>query len=202
MDQSLTTIKKNLTEIQKLLILVIGSKNYQPMLSNMRLQKTIFLFLRRIAKNQEEKEKFFEFFGFYPHKRGPYSELIDEELSQLRYNNLVKIENKKIELTKFGKIIFNNLIKSIPEDYKKILEDTKEFINDSEVSDIEILTYIYDLERDYAEKSEVNDLINRNRLKCAISLYKKGKISIGRAAELAGVSVSEFKEIINKRIED
>lgn len=33
----------------------------------------------------------------------------------------------------------------------------------------------------------------------AINLYIKGKVSIGRAAELANLSTSEFKELLGKK---
>ena len=43
----------------------------------------------------------------------------------------------------------------------------------------------------------VRDLVGRGRLMYSIDLYKGGKASIGRASEIAGVSVSEMMDILS-----
>jgi predicted HTH domain antitoxin len=42
----------------------------------------------------------------------------------------------------------------------------------------------------------VRELVDLGRLMYAIDSYKKGKASIGKAAELAGVSISEIMDIL------
>ena len=42
----------------------------------------------------------------------------------------------------------------------------------------------------------VRDLVDRGRLMYAIDSYKKGKASLGRAAELAGISISEMMDTL------
>lgn len=37
------------------------------------------------------------------------------------------------------------------------------------------------------------------RIAASVEMYKKGKVSIGKAAELAGMSVIEFKEVLIDR---
>ena len=44
----------------------------------------------------------------------------------------------------------------------------------------------------------VRELVDLGRLMYAIENYKKGKISIGRAAEQAGVSISEIMNILTE----
>jgi len=59
----------------------------------------------------------------------------------------------------------------------------------------------------YSSKSDVvKDAIrgmlekNRNlRIAAAIEMYKRGRVSIGRAAEIADISVIEFKEVLKDR---
>jgi len=41
--------------------------------------------------------------------------------------------------------------------------------------------------------------IIKNRKKLAISLYKKGKISIGAASEIAGMNIKDFMEMLKKK---
>ena len=45
----------------------------------------------------------------------------------------------------------------------------------------------------------VRELENHTRLLLAIDLYMSGKISLGRAAELAGLSYNEFWEALRER---
>jgi predicted HTH domain antitoxin len=42
----------------------------------------------------------------------------------------------------------------------------------------------------------VRDLISRGRLFLALDRYREGKASLGRAAEVAGVSVSEMMDLL------
>jgi predicted HTH domain antitoxin len=42
----------------------------------------------------------------------------------------------------------------------------------------------------------IRQLVNRGRLAYAIDSYKDGKVSIGRAAELARVTISEMMDIL------
>lgn len=44
----------------------------------------------------------------------------------------------------------------------------------------------------------VRDLIDRGRVQLAIEEYKKGGASLGRAARLAGVSISEMMDILSE----
>lgn len=60
----------------------------------------------------------------------------------------------------------------------------------------------YDFVKGFASENKeevskaVRDLVDRGRLMYAIESYKNGKASIGRAAGLAGVSVSEMMDIL------
>ena len=42
----------------------------------------------------------------------------------------------------------------------------------------------------------IRELVNSGRLMYAIDSYKKGKASLGKAAELAGVSIGEMMDIL------
>jgi predicted HTH domain antitoxin len=192
---------ENLTATQKLLILLLGVKNSEPIINHLRLQKVFFYSLLLMAKNQKEKEELLEESGFYPHKAGPYSETLEEDIEQLSLANIVEYKPtikraENIKLTEKGKEVFDFLITQTPEELIKILEESKDFLNDKNISDEEVLAIIYELEKEYTSKSSLIELIKRNKIKYAISLYKKGKISIERAAEIAGMSVLEFKNLL------
>lgn len=192
---------KSLTATQRILILLLGVKNLEPIINHLRLQKEFFYSLLLMAKDQKEKEELLEDAGFYPHKVGPYSETLEEDVEQLSLAGIVEYKStvkraEDIKLTEKGREVFNYIIRETPEELIKILEESKDFLNDKNISDEEVLAIIYELEKEYTTKSDVIELIKRNKLKYAISLYKKGKISIERAAEIAGISVSEFKNFL------
>jgi len=192
---------EDLTETQKMLILLLGAKNFEPIINHLRLQKIFFYSLLLISESEEEKKELLEAVGFYPHKFGPYSETLEEDVEQLSLAGIIEYESldektKNIRLTEKGKNIFNYLVKQFQEDLIKILEEAKDFLNDEKVTDKEVLAFIYTLEKDYTAKSNVIDLIEKNKVKYAINLYKKGKISIERASEIAEKSISDFKKLL------
>jgi len=59
----------------------------------------------------------------------------------------------------------------------------------------------------YSSKSDVvkdaiRELLEKNRnlrVSAAVEMYKRGKISIGRAAEIADMSLPDFKEALKER---
>lgn len=59
----------------------------------------------------------------------------------------------------------------------------------------------------FSNRSEVVSLALRNlfqsreelRVSASIKLYEEGKVSLGKAAELAGMNVIEFKEVLGNR---
>ena len=194
-------IVKDLTLTQRFLVLLLGAKNFEAIINHLRLQKVVFYSLLLIAEDQEEKKKLLDEFGFYPHKAGPYSEIIEEDVEQLCLAGLLKYKpNEKraeeIQLTEQGKQVFQLIKTQVKEELIKILEESKEFLNDKNISDKEVLAFIYSLEREYTTKSELVKKIEENKIKYAKSLYKKGKISIEKAAEIAGMSVSRFKNFL------
>lgn len=51
-------------------------------------------------------------------------------------------------------------------------------------------------------KDAMRSLFRENtelKINAAIELYKEGEVSLGKAAEIAGVTTIEFKEILGKR---
>ena len=45
----------------------------------------------------------------------------------------------------------------------------------------------------------LSELLEMGRKACAVKLYENGKVSIVRAAHIAGISVSEFMDILSER---
>jgi predicted HTH domain antitoxin len=72
----------------------------------------------------------------------------------------------------------------------EIIEDMKQLFKD--LTYYEALGLVYFSYPEMTEKSLVRKEIENKREKIAISLLKKGKVSIAKAAEIAGMSMSSF----------
>ena len=70
------------------------------------------------------------------------------------------------------------------------IQGYKEFLND--LSRDEILLFFYVSYPDFTEKSAVYERVTRKRIPAAISLYNKEKVSLEKAAFLAGLPAEKF----------
>ena len=77
-----------------------------------------------------------------------------------------------------------------------VVEDFKDFLND--LPDKEILTFVYVSYPDYISESAKWDELKPERIKIAVSLLKKEKVSFGKAVEISGLSASRFEELLKK----
>lgn len=44
----------------------------------------------------------------------------------------------------------------------------------------------------------VRELVDKERLMYAVEMYKKGKASLGKSSEIAGISISEMMDILSE----
>ena len=117
-----------------------------------------------------------------------------EELVQL---GVVKNVGSTYVLTDIGKDIAHSVLKDTSKSELDLVEDVKNFF--SSLSKDQLLLFIYISYPNMAEDSiEFKELLPRRR-EIAISMYRQEKISVGKTAELAGVSVSEMIEELKKR---
>lgn len=183
-------VLNDISDIKRYLMLLLSSNNDEPINGKMWYQKELFI----LSKNDEA---LFDESGFEPYFWGPYSELAESEMDELVQLGLVENEGSKYVLTHFGKEEAGKLIRSVPRQEKELVDDIKQFLND--FSKDELLLFIYVSYPEMCEDAvELRDVI-RKRKEVAIGLYKKGKISIGRAAELAGISISRLIKELQER---
>jgi len=183
-------VLNDISEIKKYLILLLSSNNSEPINGKMWYQKELFI----LAKNDETLS---EESGFEPYFWGPYSELAESEMDELVQLGLVKSEGSKYVLTGFGKEAAAKLGDQVPKHEKELVDDIKQLLND--FSKDELLLFLYVSYPEMCEDAvELRSLIAK-RKEIAIGLYKKGKISVGKASELAGVSVSRLVKELQER---
>ena len=185
-------ILEDLGEVKRNLILLLSSKSNEPVKGKLWYQKELFLLSKNIPELEEEA-------GFEPYFWGPHSELADSEMEDLVQLGVVRhTVGTGYVLTKLGQDIASSVCKD-SKDNEALIEDVKDFLNS--LSKDELLLYIYASYPETAEDAvEIKNLLPK-RKDIAIALYKKDKVSVGKASEIAGVSVnSMIRELQSKGI--
>ena len=189
----LGSVKKILSKmdpVQAYIILVLGARNLEPVRGKIWLQKELFLIAQRIDKIRD-------LLGYEPYLLGPWSESVDVALEQLQSMGLIRI-NGKIELTELGEKVYSIIRGKASEGTIKIIEQVKEDLND--LDEEGLLAYIYFLFPDEWSKESVKAReLERKRTQLAIELYRKGKVSLGKATEIAKMNLHSFIELLKKK---
>jgi predicted HTH domain antitoxin/uncharacterized protein YwgA len=174
-------IEDDLSIIQKVSILLIGANSFQRVRGKLWFQKELFLIAQNSGELAEEADFESDFIG-------PYSEIADEELEQLRREGIVSKE--KVELTPLGRDVANRLRGHISPAILELISEMKRFLNN--LTKEELLGFIYysypKMRIDSVEFAE----IDKNREQIATSLFGKGKVSLGKAALIAGMSQADL----------
>jgi len=128
---------------------------------------------------------------------GPYSEKVEIASEQFISSGLVSTRNHKIFLTEKGEILAKELMIYISDERKKIIKDVKIFLN--RINRKELISFIYSTFPAYTEESHVKEEYESYRLEASISLYRKGRVSLSKAAEISGYGLQEYIKIIKEK---
>lgn len=178
----------DLNDEEKLILYSLGALDNTPLRSKVKIQKLLFL-VSNVFKGFQGLLK------FEPHLLGPYSETVNDVLESLMKLELVEQKGARYQLSEEGLHIFNAL--DPKPDLVSVIEDFKAFLHD--LSDEEVLTFIYVTYPDYISESIKWEELKPQRLDLAISLLKKKKVSFSKAAEVAGQDPIQFDETLCDR---
>jgi predicted HTH domain antitoxin len=178
----------DLSLTQKITILLLGENCSEPIKGKLWFQKELFLIAQNLPELEEETE-------FEPDFIGPFSEIADEELDHLRTEGLV--EKTKEKLTPLGEQIKKQLFDRFPSEVKEFVGEIKLFLND--LSRDELLGFIYYTYPKMRVESVEFERISKIRKEIAVCLFKKSKVSIGKAAAIAGVNQEDFIEVLHQK---
>ena len=187
-------IIEDMSELQKIMVILLYSNDEEPIIGKtkfdkeLKLQKEVFLVSQNIPEIGKESSFDADYYG-------PYSETVAEEFKGLALDDVVQDNQTSIRLLPLGKGIAKELIKEYNKKILDIVSDFKKLLNN--MSQEEILTLIYTSFPDYTEESVVKEDVMKNRIKLAIQLYKKGKISLERASEIAGLTLEKLMHEIS-----
>jgi predicted HTH domain antitoxin len=180
--------EKSLNKMKVLMLLLLDSREAEPVRGKLSLQKQMFV----LAKNLGiEDEALFE-----PHHYGPYSEVLDADLEQLTLMNLVQVDSN-IRITDEGRRVAEEIKKRVEEEKLKLIDEVKEWLND--LNEEELMALVYFTFPEMATASRKLNEIIKKRTELAISLYSKGKVSLEKAAEIAGMNLLDFINLLKRR---
>lgn len=183
MEFSIEDIIEDLTDLDLAILHLLHAGNDDSLKGRVAFQKEMFLIADYIDKIREEAE-------FIPHTFGPYSEAAEIEMGNLRSLGLVKEEGQEYKITQNGIAALKKVKPVFSPEQIEAIGDFKEFLND--LTQDELLLFIYVSHPEYTEESGVFEKVIRKRVPTAVSLYKKGKVSLEKAAFLAGLPVEKF----------
>lgn len=178
-----TKSRKQLSKVSGFIIMLLGINNYEEVPSLLHLKSEINLLQNLFPfKNNASRT---------PQESQPYAKTVTGEVSHLEFNGLISTNQRKIMLTAKGKHIFSLLEKKAkPYTIKKIRE-FKELLNDLEHDELLAFMYYYPYKHDDLQHTNYRQILS-NRKFLARSMYKKGKISAQKAAQIAEEHLEDF----------
>jgi len=179
--------------IEKYLLLLLYAKGptksmEEPIRGDIWLQKELFLVSRNVDELREE---------FDSYLLGPFSEAVYEYEEQLKVSDYIQQDREGLKLTEKGRQIASKLWETTDEKERQMIVDVKSLLND--LSRIEILVFIYQAFEGFTDNSVIKEEVERNRLPVAISLFRKRKVSLERASEIANIPVQKFISILQEK---
>lgn len=178
-------MKDQIDTVQGFILALLGLGDEPEVRGDLHLQKEMYLLSRQL-------DALAAACNFNPYLKGPYSEDVDAALSDLRISGLVdEGRGGRIRLTDEGRALFDDLRAEIPDDVKDRIEESKDFFDD--MTDDELLVFIYSVYPDMATESVVRERVMNKRVPLAKKLYLREKVSLERAAQLAGLKITEFR---------
>ncbi|AAM03925.1 hypothetical protein [Methanosarcina acetivorans] len=180
-------IEEDLSPLSITILELLKMNEEEPVKGKVAFQKEMFLISNYVDKVNEWTE-------FVPHYLGPYSEISEVSMDNLISMNLVeKEEGYTYKITPSGIKALDLKQNLFSSEEKEAIADFKKFI--SNLTDDEILLFIYASHPDFTIESIKYRAIMRTRVKDSISIYKKGVVSLEKAAFLAGINIETLLDL-------
>lgn len=165
------------------------TKGYEPVKGKTWLQKEMFF----VSKNVNELE---ELTGFEDYRFGAYSEVVDDVLDQFVTDRYVEIDGGKIQLTDKGTVLAQSLWNSAKKEERNAVQEIKALLID--MTNDELLGFSYSAYPSMKKYSDFTKVFEKQKVRIAIALLKKGKVSAEKAAEIADLPLPRFLAEANK----
>lgn len=165
-----------------------GGKQGEPVKGNLWLQKELYLVSRNVKQLTED---------FEAYRLGPFSEAVEEYESQLRVSHFIDVTPAGIKLTSKGQEIAEGIWNQASKDDQALVSQVKSLLND--LSRDELLVLVYSTFEESTVNSDIKADIEAKRMEAAVSLFRKRKVTLERAAEIAKMSLPQFMRLLKSR---
>jgi uncharacterized protein YwgA len=178
---------EDLSPLSFTILELLKMNDEKPIEGKVAFQKEMFLISNYIEKVNEWAE-------FGPHYLGPYSETSEASMDNLVSMGLVEEkEDYTYKITSSGIRALDLKQDLFSSEEKGAIADFKKFI--SNLTDDEILLFMYASYPGFTIESIKYRAIIKSRVEHSISIYKKGVVSLEKAAFLAGVNIETFLDL-------
>jgi Uncharacterised protein family (UPF0175). len=157
--------------------------------SKLHIQKALFVASRYIDSLRETLE-------FKAYRMGPWSEEVNDVIENAIHNGLLVTSRDGVALTLRGVTEAESVWKRLSDKDREVLKNIVDFL--SGMSEDELLLYIYTV-YGYSEKSDIITRLLERRKELALSMLKKGLISVELAAKIAGMPLQEFVSYLRRK---
>lgn len=185
-DSDASSVLRSLNSMEKLMLYTAGSNN-QELRSKVKMQKVLFLVSEALPK------AFGGELQFEAHKKGPYSQTVDDYLNALQDAGLMNLPS--CTLTETGHAVADVVVPREP--LRGVVDSMKDIV--VHLTEDEMLLMIYTDYPEYRRNSEEWDRIKSIRRSLAERMLLKHVVSVARAAELAGVSEQQLMDDLYRR---
>ncbi len=183
-------VLRDLTLTQKYIVVLLGANDFRPVKGSLWLQKELFALSKMFDDLREES-------GFEAYFLGPHSEFVQDELVDLVQAGVVEKDRGQDRLTALGKEVYKEISKGIKNEKVEAVSDIKDFLND--MTESELLGFVYFSYPEMRDESLKFKEVERKRKGIALSLLRRGKISVEKASEIAGISVERLIQESRRR---
>lgn len=170
------------------MLFLLAALNEKPIKNKINLMKMLFFISLNIPQLGQE-------FNFEADNYGPSSDVVNRNLEYLIKDAFLTEDKQGYKLYKLGKEYlnlheFDNIDLELIEDMKKLFDG----LNSEEVCALTYFTF-----PETTTESLIRNRIIENREKIAVNLFKKNKISVEKASEIAGLHLKEFTDLLYKK---
>ncbi|MEM2002168.1 MAG: hypothetical protein QXT77_05955 [Candidatus Methanomethylicaceae archaeon] len=140
------------------LLTLLSANNGAPIIGRLKLQLLMF----KIQEQILNKDPLLPKFHFIPHKYGPNTIEVFDDLEALKILMLVKENDSTFEITKYGINVFEKIKSTLGKDTITKIEAIKSKYN---INLDELLTTIYAEHPEYFVKSDIEEILKNEKLK-------------------------------------
>jgi len=175
--------------LKKYILSLLNSDNNAPINGTTKFMKELFFVSKNIPVLEEEAD-------FEPDNFGPSSDAVANVLHELSMLGLVDTKKEYYHLSDYGEQIIKT-IEDLPDKDKNVIDFMKNLFKN--LSYDESLALVYCNYPEMTSESLVKDRIKFKRKNLALSLLRKGKITKAKAAEIYGVPLRDFYNILQDK---